>query len=123
MVVLGAALGVGLTVGAFFAIKEYAPTIAAWYLERQGGPSALLGTQDIEAMVADVLGSPECKSALLDMVKGQTDTLESVLRESMESAEFRKTLSDILGEFFSTQEGKDLLKRIIKENLVPQLAS
>lgn len=121
---VGMALGVGLTVGSYYGVKEYAPDLAAWYLSKlAAGPDPAAPQADasqIRAIVADILASEQGKAVVSDLLQGQSrQAFEELLNEAMKSTEFRQMLSEALGTFLSSPEGKELLKRIAKEALIP----
>lgn len=128
---LGMVLGVGLTVGAYYGVREYAPQIATRYLESvmgQGAPGgsatgSILPSIDagiVKSIVQDVLTSEQGKAVVWDLFEGQSkETFESFFKEAMKSPEFRQALADALGQFLSTAEGKELIKRIARDALTP----
>lgn len=131
LVFLGIALGAGLTIGAYYGVREYAPDLASWYLAKMVGSSPAgepssspLGFQidpaQIRGIVSDILASDQGKAVVSDLMQGQSrEVFEAFLQEALKSPEFRKALGDALEVFLSSPEGKDLLKRIAKEALLP----
>ncbi len=128
LVLLGVALGVGLTLGSYYGVKEYAPDLAVWYLERLGGSGKsvadTLGLEidpsQVKAIVGDILASEQGRAIVTDLMQGQSrEMLEGLIEEAMESPEFRKMLSEVLGSFLASPEGKELLKQIAKDILSP----
>ena len=127
---LGIVLGVGLTVGTYYGVREYAPDLASRYLASILGDGAgegaagsilpILDSSAVKGIVQEVLSSEQGKAVLWDLVQNQSkETFEAFFKEAMKSAEFRQALGDALGEFLETPEGKDLLKRVAREALTP----
>ncbi|HHX28043.1 MAG: hypothetical protein ACOX5Q_06235 [Bacillota bacterium] len=128
LVLLGIALGVGLTVGSYYGVKEYAPDLAVWYLERLGGPgksvTETLGLEidpsQVRTIVGDILASDQGRAIVTDLIEGQSrETFESLVRQAMESPEFRRMLGEVLRDFLASPEGKELLRQIGKDVLSP----
>ena len=130
LIFLGIVLGVGLTVGTYYGVREYAPDLASRYLasilsDDATGESALgalpiMDSAMVKGIVQEVLSSEQGKAVLWDLVQNQSkETFEAFFKEAMKSAEFRQALGDALGEFLETPEGKELLKRIAREALTP----
>ena len=133
---LGVVLGVGLTVGTYYGVKEYAPELASRYLstiltdnadegtrgaaDAKGTVLPVLDSGMVKGIVQDVLASEQGKAVLWDLVQSQSkETFEAFFQEAMKSAEFRKALGDALGQFLETAEGKELLRKIAREALTP----
>ncbi|MGE5579525.1 MAG: hypothetical protein ACM3WU_05695 [Bacillota bacterium] len=128
---LGIVLGIGLTVGAYYGVREYAPELASRYLESimgQGAPggsatgSIISGIDAgaVKGIVQDILTSEQGKAIVWDLFQGQSkETFEAFFKEAMKSPEFRQALSDALGQFLETAEGKELIRRIARETLTP----
>lgn len=128
LILLGMALGIGLTIGSYYGMKEYAPDLAVWYLKRLGGPDKsvadTLGLEidpsEVRSIVGDILSSDQGKAILTDLMKGPSrEMFEDLLRQAADSPEFRKMLSEVLESFLLSPEGKELLKNIAKEILSP----
>jgi hypothetical protein len=122
------ALGIGLTIGSYYGMKEYAPDLAVWYLKRLGGPDKsvadTLGLEidpsEVRSIVGDILSSDQGKAIVTDLMKGPSrEMFEDLLRQAADSPEFRKMLSEVLESFLLSPEGKELLKNIAKEILSP----
>ncbi|MGI6662519.1 MAG: hypothetical protein ACOX4B_03445 [Bacillota bacterium] len=128
LILLGMALGIGLTIGSYYGMKEYAPDLAVWYLKRLGGPDKsvadTLGLEidpsEVRSIVGDILSSDQGKAIVTDLMKGPSrEMFEDLLRQAADSPEFRKMLSEVLESFLLSPEGKELLKNIAKEILSP----
>lgn len=130
LIFLGIVLGVGLTVGTYYGVREYAPDLAARYLASilgdatgENAANSALPIMDsvmVKGIVQEVLSSEQGKAVLWDLVQNQSkETFEAFFKEAMKSSEFRQALGDALGEFLETPEGKELLKKIAREALTP----
>jgi hypothetical protein len=122
LVLLGVALGVGLTVGSYYGVREYAPHLATWYLGRfaEASQPVQIDTAQVQALVSDILASEQGRAVVSDLMQGQSrEAFEELMKEAMKSPEFRQMLSDVLGTFLTSPEGKELLKRVAKEALMP----
>ncbi len=131
LVFLGVVLGIGLTVGTYYGVREYAPDLASYYLGRLLGTSPQYGASDsgtdsgidsamVKGIVQDILASEQGRAIVWDLVQSQSkETFDAFFKEAMKSPEFRKALADALGTFLSSPEGKALLKRIASEALTP----
>lgn len=121
LVLLGVALGIGLTIGSYYGVKEYAPDLASWYLAKFAGKPGPVGmdSAQVQAIVGKILASDQGKAIVSDLMQGQSrQMLEDLLKDAMKSPEFRQTLNEMLGTFLASPEGKDLLKRIAKEAIM-----
>lgn len=125
---LGLITGLGLAVGSYYVVREYAPDLAVWYLRSMGGTgrsvAETLGLKvdplEVRSIVGDVLASDEGKAVITDSLKGSSkEALEDLIREAAESPEFRKMLSDVLKSFLSSPEGQEILREITREILAP----
>jgi len=128
---LGIVLGIALTIGAYYGVREYAPDLAIRYLESlmgQGAPggsptgSILPGIDAgaVKSIVQDILSSEQGKAIVWDLFENQSkETFESFFKEAMKSPEFRQALADALGQFLETAEGKELIRRIARDALTP----
>lgn len=130
LVFLGVVLGVGMTVGTYYGVKEYAPDLAARYLARllnttpapdtPDGGGSVIDSAMIKNVVQEVLGSDQGRAIVSDFMQGQSkETFEAFFKEAMKSPEFRQALSDALGTFLESAEGKTLLRRIASEVMTP----
>lgn len=131
LVLLGAILGVGLTIGAYYGVREYAPLVASRYLAGilaglaspagpAGDASPTIDATTVRGIVQEILCSEQGKAMISDLVQSQPrETFEALFRQVMGSPEFRKALSDALGTFLETPEGKTLLRRIASEVVGP----
>lgn len=128
LILLGMALGVGLTIGSYYGVREYAPDLAVWYLERFGGSGKsvadTLGLEidpsQVRSIVGDILSSDQGKTIMTDLMReGSRDMLEELIRQAAESPEFRKMLGEVLESFLSSPEGKELLKKVAETALSP----
>ena len=130
LVFLGIVLGIGLTVGTYYGVREYAPDLASRYLARVLGTGAETGATGsaglgidsamVKGIVQEILASEQGKAIVSDLVQNQSkETFEAFFREAMKSPEFRKALSDSLGTFLESPEGKALLKHIVSEAITP----
>lgn len=134
LIFLGICLGIGLTLGTFFGIREYAPEylpkVATFFLGSgipqitqspgESGRQMALDPKIVGSIVQDILASDQGKVIIRDIMNSESrETLLSLLQEAMQSSEFRKALSDSLQSFLETQEGKELIKKIAKEALTP----
>jgi len=128
LILLGMALGIGLTIGSYYGVREYAPDLAVWYLRKLGGSEKsvadTLGIEidpsQVRAIVGDILASDHGKAIITDLVKGPSrDMFDDLLRQAAESSEFRKLLSEVIESFLTSPEGKELLKNIAREVLSP----
>ena len=116
LVLLGVALGVGLTVGSYYGVREYAPHLATWYLGRfaEASQPVQIDTAQVQALVSDILASEQGRAVVSDLMQGQSRGFEELMKEAMKSPEFRQMLSDVLGTFLTSPEGKELLKRVAR---------
>lgn len=130
LVFLGIVLGIGLTLGTYYGVKEYAPDLASRYLASilgEGTPSSgvagnVMPTDSamVKGIVQEVLSSEQGKAIMWDLVQNQSkETFEAFFKEAMKSPEFRQALADALGTFLKTAEGKALLRQVAQEALTP----
>jgi hypothetical protein len=131
LVFLGVVLGIGLTIGTYYGVREYAPDVASHYVGRLLGISSQPGAPDsgtgpgidsatVRGVVQDILASEQGRAILWDLVQSQSrETFDAFFKEAMRSPEFRQALSDALGTFLSSPEGKALLKRVASDVLTP----
>ena len=62
--------------------------------------------------------SEQGKAIVNDLIRSQTpETLRELLKEVMNSSEFRSALGEALNDFLKTPEGKDVINRIAQEIL------
>lgn len=128
LVFLGVVLGIGLTIGTYWGVREYAPDVAAYYAGRllgssdrsgQAGPPQI-DSAVVKGLVQDILVSEQGKAIVHDLIRSQSkESLDGLFEEALKSPEFRKSLSEALGSFLRTEEGRDLLRSIAKEALTP----
>ncbi len=131
LVFLGVVLGIGLTVGTYYGVREYAPDLASRYLAKLLGSGSGTAANDssrgfaldstmVKNVVQDILSSEQGKAIIADLVQSQSKELfEAFFQEAMKSPDFRKALSDTLGTFLQSAEGKALLRRIATEVMSP----
>lgn len=131
LVFLGIVLGIGLTIGTYYGVREYAPDLASYYLARTLGRSPQPGTSGsgtslpidsamVKSIVQDILVSDQGRAIVWDLIQSQSrESLDAFFREAMKSPEFRKALSEALGVFLRTEEGKALMKSIARDALTP----
>lgn len=131
LVFLGILLGIGLTIGTYYGVRQYAPGLVSLYLgkalgasQTKGGPEAapvpIIDSSLVKGIVQDILASDQGKAIVSDLIQSQSkESLNDLLAQAMQSPEFRRALSDILSNFMKTEEGKNLLKSIAKDVLTP----
>jgi len=131
LVFLGAVLGIGLTLGTYYGVKEYAPELASRYLAKilstapaSDSPSDGIGMAVdpgmVRGVVQEILGSDQGRAIVSDFMRSQSkETFEAFFKEAMKSPEFRQALSDVLGTFLESPEGKALLRRVASEVINP----
>lgn len=123
---LGFILGVGFTFGAYFGLKDYAPNLMSNFLTGKKGPDD--GTKRgvgvdstlVKGMVQEILASDQGKAIVEELFRSESKkTLESFFQEATKSPEFRKTLGEALESFLATPQGKELVKKIAREVVIP----
>ncbi len=116
LIVLGICLGFGLTVGAVFAMKEYAPDMWAKTLVR----FAMSQNTD-EPNKSGSIDLGLAQKAIVELLNSSQgrDMLYSFFDEALESPEFRNALLESLEAFFKSPEGIDLIRRIAYEVIKP----
>ncbi len=130
LVFLGIVLGIGLTLGTYYGVREYAPELAARYLAsvlgektsagEQGASGTGLDTSTVKGIVQEVLNSEQAKAVLRDLMQSQSkETFEAFFKEAVKSPEFRQALAEALESFLETAEGKAFLLRIATEIMTP----
>ena len=128
---LGVLLGIGLTIGTYYGVRQYAPGLISLYLGRalgaspvQGGPGTtsapIIDSGAVKSIVQDILASEQGKAIVNDLIQSQSrESLDALFAQAMQSPEFRRALSDILSSFLKTEEGKNLLRSIAKDIMTP----
>ncbi len=131
LIFFGIVLGIGLTVGTYYGVKEYAPDLASRYLASILGEGSSAGgaaesivpgidSTMVRGIVQEILSSEQGKAIMWDLVQNQSrETFEAFFREAMKAPEFRQALADALGTFLATPEGKALLRKVASEALTP----
>lgn len=130
LVFLGVILGLGMAVGTYYGVKEYAPDLAARYFARMlnlqpapdspDGTGSMIDSNMVKSVVQEVLGSDQGRAIISDFMRNQSkETFEAFFTEAMKSPEFRQALSNALGTFLESAEGKALLRRIASEVMTP----
>lgn len=128
---LGVLLGIFLSFGTVYAIRQFSPGLWAQtmlYLATKDHVSGLGGGETIngidtgfvKGMIQDILTSEQGKAIVSDLVKSQSqDTFETFFSEALKNPDFRLALSDALGTFFQSAEGKALVKKVAQEVMSP----
>ena len=131
MLMLGILLGICLTFGTVYAVRRYSPDwwaqamlyLAAKELAPTGKDGNIVSGMDVsfvKEMVQDILTSEQGKAIVSDLVRSQSQqTFESFFAEAMRNPDFRMALSDALGTFLQSAEGKSLVKKVAQEVMNP----
>ncbi len=130
LVFLGVCLGIGFTVGAVLGIRQYSPELwaktAAYFMglsrTPDSGQSEAMGIDmtAVRGMIQEILTSDQGKAVVAEFIGSQSqDMYKTILEEAVRSPEFRKALADALDIFLKSQEGKDLIRRIVQETITP----
>jgi hypothetical protein len=128
---LGILLGICLSIGTVYAVRQFSPrlwTQAMLYLAAKdstpdGGDDNTIGGMDagfVKGIVQDILTSEQGKAIVSDLVKSQSQsTFETFFSEAMKNPDFRLALSDALGTFLQSTEGKALVRKVAQEVMNP----
>lgn len=130
LLILGTLLGVALTAGVLAGLGRYSPEFLRRFavniaqVPASPAPSnshgSVTDSSAVRKLVQDILSSDQGKAIVDDIIKNQSgDMLHSMLKEAVKSPEFRKTLSEVLESFFNSPEGKDLIKKIVRDLQTP----
>jgi hypothetical protein len=127
----GILLGVCLSFGSVYAIRQYSPDwwaqtmlyLAAKDLtstDTEGNTVGGLDMDFVKGLVQDVLTSEQGKAIVSDLVRSQSQkTFEAFFSEAMKNPDFRLALSDALGDFLQSAEGKALVRKVAQEAMNP----
>ncbi len=116
LIVLGICLGFGLTVGAVFAVKQYAPEVWAKTLVHFAMFQS--ANEPEEPLKIDPIVARQAIGELLNSGQGK-DMMYDFFDQALESPEFRNALIEGLEAFFKSPEGIDLIRRIAFEIIKP----
>ncbi len=124
-VFLGVLIGICISAGALVGVISYAPEYLlglpgaiAISEDSASKQNALLDQTMLKGIVQDILVSEQGKAIVNDLIKSQTpETLRELLKEAVNSPEFRTALGEALNDFLKTPEGKDIINRIAQEIL------
>jgi hypothetical protein len=126
-VFLGIIIGICISAGTVLGLSNYAPEYLLSWSGMLTGTSMdpLAGKQNplldqtmLKGVIQDILASEQGKALVNDLIRNQApETFRELLKEVMDSPEFRAELGKALGDFLKTPEGKDLINRIAKEVL------
>ncbi|HHW26466.1 MAG TPA: hypothetical protein GXX23_03880 [Firmicutes bacterium] len=131
MLFLGLLLGISLTLVTVYAVMQFSPNLLAqamaYFAAKEISPTGENGetmngidTTFLKGMIQDILTSEQGKAIVSDLVKSQSqDTFETFFAEAMKNPDFRSALSDALGTFLQSAEGKALIKKVAQEAMSP----
>lgn len=128
LIFLGVILGLAAVAGTYRGLGYIAPKVLAQLLGGSTSPDTGIKQQGslpvdmslIKGMVQEIICSEQGKAILSDLLKSQPrETFQAMFSEAMKSPEFRKSLSDALETFFTSQEGRELMTKIAREVLKP----
>ncbi len=130
LILLGVCLGVGLTVGAVFGVRQYSPSLWAkavtylaglpLYAEPGTSGMANIDLSLVKAMVQEILASDQGKAVVSELISSQSqETFQAFFDEAIQSPEFRSALSETLDTFLKSPEGKDLIRRVARDAMNP----
>jgi len=127
---IGMFVGIALTCGLYFGIKQFAPQLIPHVLrfsnaltpekDRLTGKTGTVDITLVKDLVQEILASEQGKAIIQDLVENQSaQTLDSLFQEIMKSSECRKTLASAVESFLKTPEGKELINKITRDILNP----
>ncbi len=122
---LGVLIGICISAGILVGVSSYAPEyllglpgVNTIFEDPARKQNPLLDQTMLKGIVQDILVSEQGKAIVNDLIRSQTpETLRELMKEVMNSSEFRSALGEALTDFLKTPEGKDVINRIAQEIL------
>ena len=125
-VFLGVIIGIFISAGILLSLLSFAPEyLVDWsgILARFTAKKPMAGQQDLlldqtmlKGIIQDILTSEQGKALVNDLIRSQTpETLQGLLKEIMDSPEFKIALGEALELFLNRPEGNLLIRRIAQK--------
>lgn len=129
-VFLGVIIGVFMSAGILLGLSSFAPEYLldrTEILTRFTSKNPITGQQDLlldqtvlKGIIQDILTSEQGKALVNELIQSQTpETLQGLLKEVMDSPEFKVALGEALESFLNSPEGHRLVQQIVQRAITP----